>query len=140
MVKKAKVSSAGAPCPCGSGATYAACCDRYLGGREQAGTAEALMRSRYTAYALMHEAYLLTTWHAATRPLQLDADNAPTKWIGLQVLRHEQQDASNAIVEFIARYKVNGRAQSLRETSRFVREGGNWFYVAAAAAVAPHGD
>jgi SEC-C motif-containing protein len=115
---------------CGSGRAYAACCGRYLDGGEVADTAEALMRSRYTAYALGNEAYLLDTWHASTRPASLDLDAQPApKWIGLKVLRHEQRDGNHAIVEFIARYKVNGRAFKLQETSRFVREDGRWFYV-----------
>lgn len=88
------------------------------------------MRSRYTAYVLGREAYLLATWHPSTRPagLQLDAEPRP-RWIGLTVKRHEALDADHARVEFVARYKVNGRAFRLQENSRFVREGGRWFYV-----------
>jgi SEC-C motif-containing protein len=57
------------------------------------------------------------------------ADESQTKWIGLEVKRHEQQDADHAIVEFVAKYKVNGRAHRLHEVSRFIREAGQWFYV-----------
>jgi SEC-C motif domain protein len=57
------------------------------------------------------------------------AEDVQTKWLGLEVKRHEQQDANHAIVEFVARYKVNGRAQRLHEVSRFVREDGRWVYV-----------
>jgi SEC-C motif-containing protein len=117
-------------CPCGSERACAECCGRYLDGREPAATAEALMRSRYTAYARGNESYLLSTWHASTRPASLDLAEPPIpKWIGLKVLRHEQQDETHALVEFTARYKVNGRAYKLRETSRFVKENGRWFYV-----------
>ena len=118
-------------CPCGdSNKNYAECCGRYLDGGEIAPTAEALMRSRYTAYTLSREDYLLATWHSSTRPAQPGlAEEAPTKWLGLEVKRHEQHDADHASVEFIARYKVNGRAHRLHETSRFVREDGRWFYV-----------
>ncbi len=88
------------------------------------------MRSRYSAYALGKEAYVLSTWHASTRPASLDLVGQPApKWIGLKVLRHEQQDGNHAIVEFIARYKVNGRAFKMHETSRFMKEGGRWFYL-----------
>jgi SEC-C motif-containing protein len=88
------------------------------------------MRSRYTAYTLLNENYLLATWHSSTRPAFLGlAKEAATKWLGLEVKRHEQQDSINAIVEFVARYKVNGRARRLQEVSRFVREDGLWFYV-----------
>lgn len=88
------------------------------------------MRSRYAAYALGNGPYLLSTWHASTRPDSLKLDEAPMpKWIDLKVLRHEQQDEAHALVEFVARYKVNGRAFKLQETSRFVKEDGRWFYV-----------
>jgi SEC-C motif-containing protein len=117
-------------CPCGSTNHYTDCCARYLDGKEIAPTAEALMRLRYTAYTLLREDYLLATWHSSTRPATLGlAQEVATKWIGLEVKRHELQDAEHAIVEFVACYKVNGRAQRLHEISRFVREAGRWFYV-----------
>lgn len=117
-------------CPCGSNSNYAECCARFIEGGEAAPNAEALMRSRYSAYTLLKEDYLLASWHPSTRPASLGlADEASTKWIGLEVKRHEQQDAEHAIVEFVARYKVNGRAHRLHEVSRFVREAGRWFYV-----------
>lgn len=88
------------------------------------------MRSRYTAYTQRNSLYLQATWHPDTRPASLDPDepSAP-KWIELQVLRHELQDDSHAIVEFVARYKINGRAHKLREISHFVREQNQWFYL-----------
>jgi SEC-C motif-containing protein len=99
-------------------------------GNKLAPTAEALMRSRYTAYTLLREDYLLATWHPSTRPHALGlAEDVPTKWLGLEVKRHEQQDADHAIVEFVARYKVSGRAHRLHEVSRFLREEGRWLYV-----------
>ncbi|MBU0621441.1 MAG: SEC-C domain-containing protein [Gammaproteobacteria bacterium] len=117
-------------CPCGSNQPYLACCARYVEGGDAAPTAEALMRSRYTAYTLLREDYLLATWHPSTRPPSLGfADEPPAKWLGLEVKRHQQQDADHASVEFVARYKVNGRAHRLHEVSRFVREDGQWFYV-----------
>jgi SEC-C motif-containing protein len=117
-------------CPCGSNKPYAECCARYIEGGTPAPTAEALMRSRYTAYTQLKEDYLLASWHPSTRPAALGlADEAPTKWIGLEVKRHEQQDDEHATVEFVARYKVNGRAHRLHEVSRFVQETGRWFYV-----------
>lgn len=117
-------------CPCGHPARYRDCCGRYLERGEPAPTAEALMRSRYSAYVAGDEAYLLATWSPATRPAALNlGDDTATRWIGLQVKRHEQQDASHAIVEFVARYKINGRAHRLHEISRFVCEAGRWLYV-----------
>ncbi len=117
------------PCCCGSGRTYAQCCERlHLG--QPADNAETLMRSRYSAYVLGLEDYLLQSWHVSTRPSTLDLSE-PTKWLGLQVLRHEPLDDTHALVEFVARYKVNGRAFRLHEVSRFVLERGHWFYLDA---------
>lgn len=106
------------------------CCGRHLDGADQPATAEALMRSRYCAYVLGREAYLLATRHPATKPASLRLVEEPRpKWLGLEVKRHERQDSDHAIVEFLARYKVNGRAHRMHEVSRFVREDGRWFYV-----------
>lgn len=119
-----------ADCPCGSGRPFAACCGPVLDGSAPAATAEALMRSRYTAYSLGLRDYLLATWHTTTRPAALDLDETPRpKWIGLQVKSHRPLDDEHAEVEFIARYRVGGRAHRLHETSRFVREGSRWYYV-----------
>lgn len=118
------------PCPCDSKKQYVGCCGRYLDNNEIPATAEALMRSRYTAYTLLREDYLLATWHKSTRPVALHLTNdAQSKWINLEVKHHEQQDAEHAIVEFVARYKVGGRAHRIHEVSRFERESGHWFYV-----------
>lgn len=120
-------------CPCCSKLPYAECCGRYLDGGLTAPTAEALMRSRYTAYTLRREDYVLRTWHPAKRPVALglsdeDASQRPTQWIDLEVQHHVLKDASNAIVEFVARYRINGRAYRLHEISHFVREDGCWLY------------
>jgi SEC-C motif-containing protein len=88
------------------------------------------MRSRYCAYVLQDEAYLLATWHATTRPARLHLSDGPrTQWLGLEVRRHVATGEDNAIVEFIARFKIGGRAERLHETSRFVCQDGRWFYV-----------
>lgn len=88
------------------------------------------MRSRYSAYTLKREDYLLATWHPGTRPASLELTGHPTRqWLGLTVKRHEQTGTDHAIVEFVARYKINGRAHRLHEISRFVREDEQWFYV-----------
>lgn len=117
-------------CLCGSGKLNAYCCGPYLDGTTSAPTAEALMRSRYVAYALGAKVYLLETWDAATRPASLNFDTEPPlNWIGLSIKRHELQGSDRAIVEFVARYKIAGSAYRLHETSRFVRKDGHWFYV-----------
>jgi SEC-C motif-containing protein len=131
-----------APCPCG-GASFAACCGPYIGGQAVPQTAEALMRSRYTAYTQGNETYLRATWHPTTLPNEaIVQENEALQWLGLEVksalrLRQrkaelpENQDADT--VEFVARYKINGRAHRLHELSRFVREDADgvarWFYL-----------
>lgn len=88
------------------------------------------MRSRYSAYALGLADYLLATWHPSTRPASLDLAEPPVpRWIGLAVRRHTTTGLDSAEVEFIARYRIHGRAQRLHETSRFRLEGGRWLYV-----------
>lgn len=115
-------------CPCGLAARYDHCCGRYHEGAI-APDAQALMRSRYSAFAMDRPEYLLATWHPSTRPTQLDAHEAGLKWLGLDVRRHTILDADHATVEFVARSKLGGRAHRLHEISRFVREDGRWFYV-----------
>lgn len=125
-VRKKTISQA---CPCGSKKLYAQCCEPLHHGAVAA-NAEALMRSRYSAFALGLDNYIARSWHATTRPASNTGDtNEKPHWIGLQIKRHEQLDDEHALVEFSARYKINGRAFVLHEISRFVREGGHWFYV-----------
>jgi len=119
----------GAACPCGSGRTLADCCGRYHAG-EPAPDAERLMRSRYSAYVLGLEDYLRATWHPDTCPATLDLDVPPRpQWLGLTVKAHAPLDATHATVEFVARYKLNGRAFKIHETSRFEQVDGRWQYV-----------
>ena len=113
-------------CPCGGG-IYAGCCAPYHQGLP-APDAETLMRARYSAYVLRLEAYLLATWHADHRPATLELSADPTQWLGLTV-RHSAEMGERATVEFVARYKVNGRAHRLHEISQFVRENGRWHYI-----------
>ena len=118
-------------CPCCSGHGYDACCGRLLKG-ESANTAEQLMRSRYTAYALDDEKYLFETWHHSTRPQTLDLSQQNTiKWVGLKILGHsvDAKNPASARVEFVARYKLNGKAQKMHELSDFVYQEDRWFYV-----------
>ena len=122
------------PCPCGLRADYAHCCgalhQAFAAGQGlTAATPEALMRSRYAAFVLDLREYLLATWHASTRPPALEAPEPGLKWLGLEVRHAALQDADHGTVAFVARSKLGGRAHRLQETSRFVREGGAWFYV-----------
>jgi SEC-C motif-containing protein len=115
------------PCPC-SGNDYASCCGRFIDGGELPTSAEQLMRSRYTAFTLRREAYLKASWHPSTRPAEPAAQDDGVKWLGLEVCRHAA-DGDAATVEFVARYKIGGRAQRLHEVSRFIREDGKWYYL-----------
>lgn len=130
-------------CPCGGvtpGATPAAaprfadCCGRYLNGAALAPNAYELMRSRYSAYVLGNTPYLRATWDPSTCPADLDASLAAepgqTRWLGLAIKRYALLDEQHAEVEFVARYKIGGRASRLHETSRFTRGAdGAWRYV-----------
>ncbi len=121
-------------CPCGRSdargrpVPYADCCGRYLDHDTPAPDAEALMRSRYTAFVLGRLAYLRTSWHPSTRPAELTLESG-VKWLGLQVRSHRVVDADHAEVQFVARSRVGGRGRRLHERSRFVCENGRWVYV-----------
>lgn len=118
-----------APCPCDSGKPYPQCCGLFHAGAVPA-TATELMRSRYSAYVLGLATYLQQTWHPSSCPADLGLDETPMRrWLGLTIRRSDEQDATHATVEFIARFKINGRAYRLHETSRFVREDGRWWYL-----------
>jgi len=119
--------TAKSPCPCGGG-MYAQCCGRFIDQAEAPQTAAELMRSRYTAYTLRNEDYLRATWHASMRPSEPIAQDDGMKWLGLEVRRHAQ-NGDESTVEFVARYKIGGRAYRLHEISRFLREQGRWYYV-----------
>lgn len=115
-------------CPCDSGKPYESCCQPLHHG-QTAISALALMRSRYSAYVLKLEPYLLATWHPDTRPDKLDLDADPIKWLGLKIVCSETPSPTTGIVEFVARYKVGGqRAERLHEISEFVYTNA-WYYV-----------
>lgn len=110
--------------------SYVDCCQPYHQGTAIPETAEQLMRSRYSAFVLGNTEYLKATWHRDTLPADLDLESQQNvRWLGLQVKQYSVLDAAHASVEFVARYKINGRAFRLHEISRFVREHDRWFYV-----------
>ena len=125
-----------APCPCGrvlgkKALAYGQCCGRYLDSDSPAPDAESLMRSRYSAFVLERETYLLASWHPDKRPAQVEFEPG-VKWLGLEVRDAVQQDATHAEVEFVARQKpASSPAMRLHERSRFVHEAGHWLYVDA---------
>jgi len=105
------------------------CCEPLLSGKGAALTAEALMRSRYTAYVLRDINYLLISWHPSTRPIGIDQATIPD-WCGLQVIRseHGAETDTEGVVEFSATALVRKQLFRLHEVSRFVKEEGQWFY------------
>jgi SEC-C motif-containing protein len=120
-----------ARCPCLSGETYGACCGPLHAHAVPAPTAERLMRSRYSAFAVGDAAWLLETWHPSTRPAELELD-PDVRWFRLDVLRTEGGGPldDRGTVEFAAHHAVDGRAEVQREVSRFVRDRARlWLYV-----------
>jgi SEC-C motif-containing protein len=117
-------------CPCCSGALYRQCCQAVLSGLKKAETAEALMRSRYSAYVVGDGAYLWRTWHPSTRPAALDIETT-TPWCGLEIIRTEQGRAEDEVglVEFRATARRARQATVLHEVSRFAKMDGQWLYV-----------
>lgn len=116
-------------CPCGSGCLFDLCCNRFLSGEYSPETALELMRSRYTAYVFSDDQYLRRTWYPGSRPQGgIVANDGSIKWIRLQIVRHEE-NGPDGLVEFIAYCKVNGRAQKMHETSRFLKENAQWYYL-----------
>ena len=116
-------------CPCGNGSAYVTCCGPMHDG-EPATTAEALMRSRYSAFATGRLDYVLRTWHPRTRPTDL-SPTASVTWVGLDVLRTVDGGVldDTGTVEFRARFRSADRESVMHETSRFRRRAGRWVYV-----------
>lgn len=122
-----------ARCPCLSGETYGACCGRVHRGETPAATAEALMRSRFSAFAVGDVAYLLRSWHPSTRPSVFELDET-LRWYRLDITATSRGGLldTEGTVEFTAHYKVpgvRGSAGSQSELSRFVRHDGAWTYL-----------
>ena len=123
-------------CPCGrinakgKALPYADCCARFVEHFDTtpAPDAEHLMRSRYSAFVLQDAAYLQATWHTSQRPATLDFEPG-AQWLGLQIKDFKPTGSDTAEMEFVARFRVAGRAVRLHERSRFVCENGRWFYV-----------
>ena len=122
-----------APCPCGrktakgQALAFEDCCGPYHAG-QTAPDAEGLMRSRYSAFVRGNVPYLLATWHRSQRPATLELDKA-AQWLGLAIKQHRSTGPDRAEVEFVARFRVGGKAVRQHERSRFVCEDGRWFYV-----------
>jgi len=119
-----------ADCPCGSGGRYASCCGPVIDGIRAAVTAEDLMRSRFTAFAIGDEAHLARTWATPTRPRRIYV-NPDRQWTALEVLdtRAGRGLDSTGEVEFRATFVDADGPDELHERSTFTRENGRWVYV-----------
>ncbi|MEE2959899.1 MAG: YchJ family metal-binding protein [Myxococcota bacterium] len=118
------------PCPCGRKKTFKICCKPYLNGEVVAPTAEALMRSRYSAFVAKASEYLLNTWHPDTRPPGI-APETGVRWTKLEVLEISEGLASDTkgTVEFRSHYKKSGIAHCHHEKGHFVKIEGQWHYL-----------
>ncbi len=114
-------------CPCGSGLTLQACCGPVMDA-ESATTAEALMRSRYTAFVLQRTDYLLHSWHPDSRPSRIRFDD--TRWLGLSIIGTDRGQAGDieGTVEFQVAFICGGECRVLHEISRFERLDNRWLY------------
>ncbi|MEQ8266096.1 MAG: YchJ family protein [Parvibaculum sp.] len=132
-----------AACPCSSGLAFSDCCEPYLTGAKQPPLPEALMRSRYSAFATGNIAYLEETLLPGTRD---DFDRkgaaewaAASEWTGLEV-RHTEKGGpgeDEGVVEFVAHYRQDGVGRVHHETARFARKDGRWWYVDGIMGVRP---
>ncbi|TFC06032.1 YchJ family protein [Cryobacterium mannosilyticum] len=121
------------PCPCQSGDSYLGCCGPLHDGLSVAPTAERLMRSRYSAFAVGDVGYLLSTWHPSTRPDEFELD-ATLIWTRLDIERTERGGPfdTDGVVEFTAQCRADGIRSRQHEVSRFVRVDRRWLYLDAA--------
>lgn len=115
-------------CPCGSKLEYSQCCEPFINGKSPAPTPEALMRSRYSAYVKVAPKYLKETLAPESRHDFQEKDvlewAKSAEWVGLQILKAEGNQ-----VEFIAKYKAQGKVLEHHEVSTFRKEGGVWYFV-----------
>lgn len=127
----------GEGCPCGSGKGFDLCCEPYLAGKALPETAEALMRSRYSAYVRQLIPYLKETLWPKYQP-SFDAQGtarwaAESHWTGLNVLATDKSGPADrdGTVLFEAKYLSGGKLHVHRELSRFRKKSGRWYYVEA---------
>ena len=121
------------PCPCGSGASFADCCERVIKGEREPETAEELMRARYSAFAAGEIDFIVASTHSRTRgevdiPYTTEWSKNST-WQGLQIIETKDVDENTGLVSFEARFSQQGTEQIHREKSVFERENGQWRFV-----------
>ena len=122
------------PCPCGGGESLETCCGPYLRAEKLPETAEALMRSRYTAYTQENVGYLLETHHPSTvddvDPKSMALWAKKSKWDGLEIVATVRGGPTDddGVVEFIARYHQEGNGFTHHERSKFEKISGRWYF------------
>lgn len=121
-------------CPCGSEKDYAECCEPYIRMEVPVPTAEALMRSRYSAYTLVEMDYLFETTHPSQRE-DYDAEGAKqwaesSEWLGFEILGREkgEENDSEGVIEFAAHFAQNGTRYTHHERSIFRKDEGKWYF------------
>lgn len=123
------------PCPCGSGLNYAQCCQALHLGKAVAGTAEQLMRSRYSAFAVGDADYLMKTLHPKSRQqdtlASLQQSISRQHWLQLNIVDTAAggKNDTTGVVEFVAGYESDGQQAYLHERSRFAKMDGLWYYL-----------
>jgi len=125
------VSDIKTACLCGSEIEYSHCCELFHNKENTPVTAEALMRSRFTAYASKNESYLLETWSKSKRPEKIDFSKEEAVWTKLDIVKTKKgtKKESKGIVEFKAYYTLENEAYVMTEISRFIKSAGRWFYL-----------
>lgn len=125
------VSDTEVSCLCGSNCNYSLCCQPFHNKDKLPATAEALMRSRFTAYANKNDAYLLATWDATKRPKAIDFSKEEAVWTKLDIVKTKKgsEKDSKGIVEFKAYYSLDNEAYVMNEISRFIKVAGQWRYL-----------
>jgi len=118
-------------CRCGSNQQYEFCCRPFHEKIKKPITAESLMRSRFTAYAMQNEAYLLDTWEASKRPEEINFSKEEVEWTKLEIVNTKKggEKDPKGIVEFKAYYTQEGDEYVMNEISRFTKSSGRWLYL-----------
>lgn len=114
-------------CPCDSGKSFNDCCASYINAMQYPVRVEQLMRSRYTAYVLKNEEYLIKSWHESTRPDSLDLQNDTTQWKKLKIIS-SSEDTVHFVAFFYNSIYADDRVFYLSEESEFIKDK-RWFYL-----------
>lgn len=121
-------------CPCGSAKAFSQCCFPYINNDSQPPTPEALMRSRYSAYATKNSLYIYDTYaiekKADNSLKEIEAWASETRWVSLEIINSTPEAHTElATVSFTAKYVTRNKLHSLTECSRFRKDGDRWYYV-----------